>query len=171
MISAIVTAFVSFASTNIDDIFVLMLFFSQVGDQLKKRHIIIGQYLGITTLLFISIMGSIGLNLIPQKYTGLLGIIPILLGIKEWLKYRKDKKDTIHSVNEVIPELQSETVIITITYNPIIENSEIDTIKAEEIIENEAQNFTAEADRIPEDNVIDDPNTDITQIQAAKNEK
>jgi cadmium resistance transport/sequestration family protein len=113
MISAIVTAFISFASTNIDDIFVLMLFFSQVSDQFKKRHIIIGQYLGITTLLFISIMGSIGLNLMPQKYTGLLGIIPILLGIKEWLKYRKeikDKRDAVPSVNEAAPELQSETV-------------------------------------------------------------
>ncbi len=95
MISVIITAFVSFASTNIDDIFVLMLFFSQAGNQLQKHHIIIGQYLGIMTLLFISISGAIGLNLIPQQYTRLLGIIPILLGMKEWLKYRKDKKDAV----------------------------------------------------------------------------
>jgi cadmium resistance protein CadD (predicted permease) len=122
MINVIITAFVSFASTNIDDIFLLMLFFSQIGDQLKKRHIIIGQYLGIMTLLFISTIGSIGLNLIPQQYTGLLGIIPILLGIKEWLKYRKDKKGAVQSVNEVAPELQGEPVIITVKDNLIIEN-------------------------------------------------
>jgi len=129
MISVIITAFVSFASTNIDDIFVLMLFFSKIGNQLKKRHIIIGQYLGIMTLLLISTIGSIGLNLIPQQYTGLLGIIPILLGIKEWLKYRKDK------------------------------------------IETEVQSLTVEEIYIPEDNVIDDLNTDIAQIQGTKNEK
>lgn len=127
MISTIITAFVSFASTNIDDIFILMLFFSQVGKQLKKSQIIIGQYLGITILLFISIMGSIGLNLIPQKYTGLLGIIPILLGIKEWVKYRKDKKD-VHSVNEAIPELLNETVTIAGT-----DNSQIRAVKNKNI--------------------------------------
>lgn len=93
MINVIITAFVSFASTNIDDIFVLMVLFSQIGNHFKKHHIIIGQYLGITTLMIISTMGSIGLNLIPQQYIGLLGVIPIFLGIKEWFKYRKDKKD------------------------------------------------------------------------------
>lgn len=108
MISAVITAFISFASTNIDDIFVLMLFFSQVGDQLQKRHIIIGQYLGIVTLLLISIMGAAGLNLIPRQYTGLLGIIPIILGIKEWLKYKKEKKQASDFIYESMGELHRE---------------------------------------------------------------
>lgn len=130
MISAVVTAFVSFASTNIDDIFVLMLFFSQAGDQLQKRHIIIGQYLGIMLLLFISILGSIGLNLIPQQYTGLLGIVPVLLGIKEWLKYRKDKKAAADPTNEIMQEVQREPAPAEVADNSIIENSYIDTSKA-----------------------------------------
>ncbi len=109
MLNTIITAVISFASTNVDDIFVLMLFFSQVNHGLKKHHIIIGQYLGITCLLLISIFGSIGMNLIPQNYTGLLGFIPIFLGIKEWLTYLKDKKETPHSVKESASGLQVET--------------------------------------------------------------
>ena len=158
MISAIITAFVSFASTNIDDIFVLMLFFSQVGKAIKKGHIIIGQYLGITTLLIISTMGAIGLNLIPHQYTGLLGIIPILLGIKEWLKYRKDEKKIVN---------------ITVEDNHIIENSEINTLEIKEIIETEVQvkSLTLKEICNPKDNVIDELNIDRVQRQITKNEK
>ncbi len=171
MISVIITAFVSFASTNIDDIFVLMLFFSQVDAQLQKRHIIIGQYLGIMTLLFISILGSIGLNLIPQQYTRLLGIVPILLGIKEWLKYKKDKKDALNSKNEIVSELQSETIPTTVTDNLIIENLAINTINTENIVESEVQELSAEESYIIDGDVIANPHTEIKQTPATKKEK
>lgn len=109
MISAIVTAFISFVSTNIDDIFVLMVFFSQVGAQMKKHHIIIGQYLGIIILLLISVLGSMGLNLVPQQYTGLLGIVPIMLGIKVWLEFRQEKKADAGSARAIMAETEAET--------------------------------------------------------------
>ncbi|WP_346936869.1 cadmium resistance transporter [Clostridium sp.] len=79
MISTIIIAFVSFASTNIDDIFILMLFFSQINNDMGKRHIVIGQYLGITLLTTISIIGALGISLIPSEYVGLLGLVPIYL--------------------------------------------------------------------------------------------
>jgi cadmium resistance protein CadD (predicted permease) len=129
MIGVIVTAFVSFISTNIDDIFILMIFFSQTGNKFKKRHIIIGQYLGIMTLLFISILGSIGLNLIPQQYIGLLGIIPILLGIKEWLKYRKEIKEI--AVQNLMAEENSTSGKMTDDKN--INIAKIQTTKKEKI--------------------------------------
>ncbi|QDR79219.1 cadmium resistance transporter [Sporomusa termitida] len=109
MESAIVTAFVAFVSTNIDDIFVLMLFYSQIGGQLKKCHIIAGQYLGITILLIVSVLGSLGLNIVPPQYTGLLGMIPILLGIKQWSGYRQEKKAAANSTKGSKAEVQSET--------------------------------------------------------------
>lgn len=79
LISTIIIAFVSFASTNIDDIFILMLFFSQINNDMGKRHIVIGQYLGITLLTTISIIGALGISLIPSEYVGLLGLVPIYL--------------------------------------------------------------------------------------------
>lgn len=124
MTSAIVTAVVSFVSTNIDDIFVLMVFFSQIGTQLKKHHIIIGQYIGISILLIISILGSVGLNIVPQQYTGLLGIVPIILGIKVWLEH---KQESVDSSTQAILEAQAETGSETIVRNRIQgSNTEID---------------------------------------------
>ncbi|HWR07083.1 cadmium resistance transporter [Sporomusa sp.] len=127
MASAIVTAFVSFVSTNIDDIFVLMIFYSQIGGQLKKRHIIIGQYLGITILLIVSVLGSLGLNLVPQQYTGLLGMVPIVLGIKEWSEYRKEKKAAANSTMETMSAVQSETGSDTIGESPMKDHSDTAT--------------------------------------------
>ncbi|WP_434799507.1 cadmium resistance transporter [Terrisporobacter vanillatitrophus] len=68
MFSTIITAFISFIATNIDDIFVLMMFFSQIDSTMKTRHIVIGQYLGVGTLIGISILGSLGISVIPQEY-------------------------------------------------------------------------------------------------------
>ena len=46
----------SFIATNIDDIFVLMLFFST--SNFRKSQIVIGQYLGIGLLVVIGTLGS-----------------------------------------------------------------------------------------------------------------
>ena len=93
LISTVITAFVSFASTNIDDILVLMLFFSQINHVMKRRHIIIGQYLGIGALTTISIIGALGVSVIPQQYVGLLGLVPVYLGTKIYVDHRKESKD------------------------------------------------------------------------------
>ena len=90
MIITIITAFVSFVSTNIDDIFILMLFFMQIDKVMKRTHIVIGQYLGIGVLTIISIMGALGLSAIPQEYVGLLGLVPIYLGIKEYSNHKNE---------------------------------------------------------------------------------
>lgn len=93
MFGTILTALTSFVATNIDDIFVLMLFFSQINDTIKVRHIIIGQYLGIGALIAISIIVALGISIIPNEYVGLLGLAPIYLGINEYIKYKKERKD------------------------------------------------------------------------------
>ncbi|MEW8995264.1 MAG: cadmium resistance transporter [Clostridium sp.] len=95
LISTIITAFISFASTNIDDIFILMLFFSQINNGMEKRHIIIGQYLGIILLIAISIIGALGVSLIPSEYVGLLGLVPIYLGVKACIDHKKDHKNNV----------------------------------------------------------------------------
>lgn len=103
MLSTVITAFISYVSTNIDDIFILMLFFSQTSSNMKIRHIIIGQYLGIGILTAISTAGALGISIIPQKYVGLLGFVPIYLGIKAYADYKKERnngKDTERQENQ-----------------------------------------------------------------------
>jgi cadmium resistance transport/sequestration family protein len=88
----IVTSFLAFVSTNIDDIFILTLFFG--SKRFKPREIIIGQYLGIITLVAISFIASLAGLIIDKMYIGLLGLIPIYLGIKGLIElFRKTNGD------------------------------------------------------------------------------
>lgn len=101
MISTIITAFVSFASTNIDDIFILTLFFSQINNNMKIKHIFIGQYLGIGFLTTISIIGALGVSIIPSEYVGFLGLVPIYLGVKAYFDYKKKNKGNKELQNNI----------------------------------------------------------------------
>ena len=81
-------AVVLFASTNIDDIFVLLGFFSD--PKFAFRHIAWGQYLGIAGLYGVSVVASLISLVIPAVYIGLLGLLPIAIGIKKAADLRKD---------------------------------------------------------------------------------
>lgn len=85
----IIASIIAFASTNIDDIFVLMLFFG--NKTYRTKDIVIGQYLGVGTLILISLIGSFAGLLIDKKYIGLLGLLPIFLGIRALLQYLRQK--------------------------------------------------------------------------------
>jgi len=80
MLTNLVTSVLAFAATNIDDIFILMLFFG--NRNVKKSDIFIGQYLGIGALVLISVIGAFVGNFVDQRYIGLLGLFPIYLAIK-----------------------------------------------------------------------------------------
>jgi cadmium resistance protein CadD (predicted permease) len=71
-------AILAFTATNLDDIFLLTLCFSQT--RLKKRHILLGQYLGFTTLIFVSLLGYLLTRLLPTKGIALLGLLTIANG-------------------------------------------------------------------------------------------
>lgn len=48
-----------------------------------------GQYLGFSVLVFISVLGYLGTLLIPRHYVGWLGVLPIFLGVRELLSLRQ----------------------------------------------------------------------------------
>jgi cadmium resistance protein CadD (predicted permease) len=77
-------AVVLFASTNVDDIFVLLGFFAD--PKFRPRQVVIGQYLGIAALYAASVLASLISLVIPAAYIGLLGLAPIFLGLKKlWM--------------------------------------------------------------------------------------
>lgn len=45
IISIITQSIIAFIATNIDDILILLLFFSQINTYFRRRHIVVGQYL------------------------------------------------------------------------------------------------------------------------------
>lgn len=97
----LISSIVAFASTNIDDLFVLMLFFGNPRNQ--SRHIVAGQYLGIISLIVISFVGSLLGLFLDNAYIGLLGFLPVFLGVKGVVKLFKknDKKEIdINSIDD-----------------------------------------------------------------------
>jgi cadmium resistance transport/sequestration family protein len=98
IITTITQGIIAFTATNIDDIIILMLFFSQLNDQFRRRHIFVGQYLGFIAILIASLPGFFGSLVIPRAWVGLLGILPIAIGIKQLL-YQETESPEIQTVN------------------------------------------------------------------------
>ena len=71
MIASILTSMVAYISTNIDDIFVLMILLAQTG---SKQRLIAGHFLGVGLITLISMLGAFGLQNLPLKYVGILGL-------------------------------------------------------------------------------------------------
>lgn len=90
---SIITGITSFAATNIDDIVILMLFFAQVNATFRPRHIAIGQYLGFTALIIASLPGFFGGLIVPKTWIGLLGLLPIAIGISHLVNRDSDEQD------------------------------------------------------------------------------
>ena len=94
IIAALITATITFAATNIDDIFVLMLFYSQTDKTFHPWHVVAGQYLGFTALVLISLLGFFGGLIVPREWIGLLGLLPVIIGVRHWLNRNKIEEET-----------------------------------------------------------------------------
>ncbi|WP_368974141.1 CadD family cadmium resistance transporter [Caldifermentibacillus hisashii] len=116
MLTTIVSAIVSYIATSIDYIVILVVLFAQVKNRKGGvRDIVLGQYLGFTVLIIISLLASFGIAFIPQQWIGLLGLIPIFIGLK--VLFEKDEGDEedeeiLESTNRFSNFILSVTVIM-----------------------------------------------------------
>jgi len=80
---AVGTACATFAITNIDDAFVLVTFFAEASTRknITPLRITLGQYLGFTVILVVSMIGFGVSIVLPSEPIGFLGLLPMLLGI------------------------------------------------------------------------------------------
>ncbi|HEY9627081.1 MAG TPA: cadmium resistance transporter [Coleofasciculaceae cyanobacterium] len=83
---AILSGSTAFAATNIDDIVILTLLFAQVNATFRPRHIVLGQYLGFALLVLASLPGFFGGLIVPKEWIGLLGLLPIAIGVSQLLQ-------------------------------------------------------------------------------------
>ena len=83
MTDAFLSSLFSFLSTNLDDLFVLMFLFMQARGKRDFISVLFGRYFGTAIIISVAIAGAYGLHIIPEKYIGLLGFVPITLGILE----------------------------------------------------------------------------------------
>lgn len=91
MLEAIFLAVTAFASTNVDHAFVLLTFF---GDsRFRSRDVIIGQYVGMTILTLAAMVIALVAYVIPYRYIGWMGLLPILVGVLlPWQAWRARKE-------------------------------------------------------------------------------
>jgi cadmium resistance protein CadD (predicted permease) len=76
----------AFLATNIDDIFILVAFFADRNRTYPTSQVIAGQYVGMSLLLGVSLVGSIIALIVPHNLIGLVGLFPIAIGIKELIE-------------------------------------------------------------------------------------
>jgi cadmium resistance protein CadD (predicted permease) len=76
----------TFAATNIDDAFLLTLFFAR---RIPTRRIVAGQYAGFAAIVGLSLVGVWGALAIPHRWIHLLGALPLAIGIRRLFQARR----------------------------------------------------------------------------------
>lgn len=83
MVQNVVTSIILYSGTAVDLLIILMLFFAKRKSRKDIINIYLGQFLGSVSLILLSLLFAFVLNYIPSKeILGLLGLIPIFLGLK-----------------------------------------------------------------------------------------
>jgi cadmium resistance transport/sequestration family protein len=104
-ITQLLSAIGTFIVTNIDDIFILMIFFAQI-DKMRHKQIVIGQYLGFGLLVILSLLGAFGFTFLPPEWAGFLGLIPIYLGIRMFFNKEEDEaEEALEKLGDVKSQL------------------------------------------------------------------
>ena len=83
-LSFLMAAVAIFASTNIDDIFLLSALFAD--PRMGTRHVVAGQFLGIGLLVGASATAAAASLAVPVGWTALLGLVPLGLGLRGLLR-------------------------------------------------------------------------------------
>jgi cadmium resistance protein CadD (predicted permease) len=73
-----------FAGTNVDDLLVLTVLFlaARASGRPRRWQIWAGQYAGIGVLVGVSVLAALGLTIVPDRWVGLLGLVPLALGVR-----------------------------------------------------------------------------------------
>ena len=107
MIQNVVTSIILYSGTAVDLLIILMLFFAKRKSRKDIINIYLGQFLGSVSLILLSLLFAFVLNYIPSKeILGLLGLIPIFLGLKVLLLGDSDgeaiAKDGLRKDNKIL---------------------------------------------------------------------
>ena len=90
--STALSAVAVFAGTNVDDLLVLTVLFlsGRRTGRPRRWQIVAGQYAGIAALVGASALVAAGLLLVPDRWTGLLGLLPIALGVRALFRHGEE---------------------------------------------------------------------------------
>jgi cadmium resistance protein CadD (predicted permease) len=90
ILTVVAASVTTFAATNVDDIFLLTLFFAR---RVPTRRIVAGQYLGFAAIVAVTLgaVWTVGFA-VPRVWVRLLGILPMAIGMKELIQTHKGRR-------------------------------------------------------------------------------
>jgi cadmium resistance protein CadD (predicted permease) len=94
----------TFMATNVDDLFLLTLWFVKRS---RFATVLLGQLVGFSAILFLCLVGYWGLRLLPPSAVHWFGLAPVAIGIKQLLS-STDKDSRTH------PESTGSVATITL---------------------------------------------------------
>ena len=120
LIQLLPKVFITFFLTNIQDVVILINFFlesAKPGSDLRNSHVVLGQYLGFSTLLALSLIGYTISYILPVKLFGFLGFLIIAFGLngfyqiyKNYREKRRKQRPNTNSLNEKEQIVEQEQV-------------------------------------------------------------
>jgi cadmium resistance protein CadD (predicted permease) len=82
----------AFVATNLDDVFLLLALFS--NPSFRPAQVVAGQMIGMAILIALSVVGAFLALVVAPGYVGLLGFVPLGLGIWHFLRRGNSDDDT-----------------------------------------------------------------------------
>lgn len=137
MQTAILTGITAYISTSIDYLIILMVIFGSVNR--KERWLVYwGDLLGTSVLVAASLVMAFILGFVPQEWVlGLLGIIPVLMGLRLLINGESDDDEVVENQMKKQRNIIMNVAIITIAtcgadnigiYVPIFAQSTVQTL-------------------------------------------
>ena len=137
MQTAILTGITAYISTSIDYLIILMVIFGSVNRK-ERRLVYWGDLLGTSVLVAASLVMAFILGFVPQEWLlGLLGIIPVLMGLRLLISGESDDDEAVESQMKKRRNIIMNVAIITIAtcgtdnigiYVPIFAQSTVQTL-------------------------------------------
>lgn len=128
VLATVLEAVAAFVATNIDELIVLVTFFARAltDPEFTVQHILLGQFIGFTIILLLSLLGGSVGWLLPLRFIALIGLIPLAIGChqlygvvrfwyKKWTRSRRTKIIPPTSLEEGSSLLTSTQVYGTTT--------------------------------------------------------
>ncbi|QLE54399.1 cadmium resistance transporter [Nostoc sp. TCL26-01] len=118
LIGTIILGISAAFATTFDDNLYLTAFFGKVNHAFRPRHIIIGEFVGFTILVMASLPGFFGGLVLPEAWIGLLGLLPIIIGVSHLIS-RKQEEDTVQDISVKLshranPQRRKKSLIATL---------------------------------------------------------
>lgn len=100
MIKTILTALITYLATSIDEIPVIFMLYTKSSNRGKGRTITLSYFIGTFILIALGLLGAFGLGQLPKPWMiGLVGLVPLALGIKILIKGEEEEQEKEKALN------------------------------------------------------------------------